>query len=137
MCLKKSDLKKVTPICCNFETNDTQYVSSVHYIVNSTYHTKSLNKIDSFTVPQDSHKLINDFISTLTELNILLPNCIFYFPDLELFEYSFLIRSSCCFDDKKIEKIYRDNILHDITILIDNKELHFIDTKDLLPEVSK
>ena len=80
MCVTKSTLKNV--IYCNFGTDVVDYVSSVEFIANDTLYTKKLDFIKSFVVPQESHQLVKHFISTLTELNILLTNCIFHFPNL-------------------------------------------------------
>ena len=139
MCLKKSDMQKIIVIPCNFETDILGYVSSVTFVAENKLHTKSLEifKFNSCVLPPESHQLVDDFISTLTQLNFFLENCLFCFPDLKRFEDSFLTRSSHCFAGKKIEKIYRDDILHEIKILIFNKELHFVHTKDYLPEVLK
>jgi len=58
---------------------------------------------------------------------------LFYFHNLMKFDSFFLIQW-CCFYDKKIKLISRDNILYKITIFIGNKELHFVDSYNLFPE---
>ena len=135
---KDSYSKYVQILTCEFRSI---VILDRHYV----YHTSFFGKNDFFRRRmfyvahlsefdlRATYELINAFIVELTTLNE--KDCLFYFPNLSL--YKSLFKEWCSFFGKEIKFKSRNNNLCKIIIFTHNKELHLIDSYNLLPEISK